>query len=283
MAPAVALSGWLAACVASLAVLAGRRARLCRVEAIARACHELRGPLTAARLGLELGVRRGPLSADRLRALDLELGRAALAIDDLASIAGRTGGIDGDRLGVRLRLTSGWPAGGSTRRWEEVEVRGLITDSVEAWRPFAEARGVVVRLRSAEHPAFVLADRLRVAQATGNLIANAIEHGGGAVDVRVEAAGTTIRIEFVDDGPGLPAPVVELAQRGRHRRGARGHGLAIAAAVAASHGGRLAGAPSERGARVVFELPLAVGAARAAGQLPAIDPSSPPAGDGLRI
>jgi signal transduction histidine kinase len=246
MAPALALSGWLTALLACLSFLAARRALGCRVEAIARACHELRGPLTAARLGLELGVRRGALSPDRLRALDLELGRAALAIDDLALLAGP-------------------PPTGSTHRWEEVEVYGLIADSVEAWRPFAQARGVDVALRSAGGPAVVLADRLRLAQASGNLIANAIEHGGGQLDVRVEPADGTVRIEFVDNGPGLPAPVAELARRGRHRRGPRGHGVAVAAAVAASHGGRLAGAPSEGGARVVLELPRAAGGARVAG------------------
>jgi signal transduction histidine kinase len=237
MAPTLAVAGWVAAFAAAVCVLVAWRVLACRMQAVARACHELRGPLTAARLGLELGVRRGPLSPDRLRALDLELGRAALAIDDLAVVGG--GGTD--------------PRG----RWEEVEVRGLIADSVEAWRSFAEARGVEVTLHGSTDAAFVCGDRLRLAQATGNLIANAIEHGGGAVDVRVDAvAQGAVRIEFVDDGPGLPAPVAELARRGRRRRGPHGHGLAVAASVVVAHGGRLAGAPSQRGARVVLELPL---------------------------
>jgi signal transduction histidine kinase len=37
----------------------------------------------------------------------------------------------------------------------------------------------------------------------------------------------------------------------------RGHGLRIAAGVARAHGGRLISAPSDRGARMVLELPLA--------------------------
>jgi signal transduction histidine kinase len=153
-----------------------------------------------------------------------------------------------------------------------VEVSGLVADSVEAWRPFAETRNVDIRLRPTS-PAFVFGDRLRLAQATGNLIANAVEHGGGEVGVRVEKSGETVRIEFVDDGPGLPAPVAELARRGRRRRGPRGHGLAVAAAVAAGHGGRISGAPSERGARVVLELPIAVRGARVAGEFSAPDAS----------
>jgi signal transduction histidine kinase len=255
MTPTVALAGWAAAAVATLAVLFVRRTLTCRMELIARACHELRGPLTAARLGLELGTRLGSLSPARLRALDLELGRAALAIDDLSE------------LGQRSR---------SPGRWEEVELRGLLTDSVEAWRSCAGAHGAELRLSWSGGPAFVHGDRLRLAQATGNLLANAIEHGGGELEVRVSSgparddtaccgerglgdAGLSpgrIRIEFVDDGPGLPAPVAELARRGRHTRRARGHGLSVANAVVSAHGGRLAAAPVESGARIVLELPL---------------------------
>jgi signal transduction histidine kinase len=250
MTPALALAGWAAAIVSGLGVLLARRALISRMELVARACHELRGPITATRLGLELAGRPGALSPASLRALDLELGRAALAIDDLAE------------------LPSGRCAPG---RWEEVELRGLLADSVEAWRPTAGARGVALRFCRSGAPAIVLGNRLRLAQATGNLLANAIEHGGGVVEVRVMAAEPwtlspegwdseskvrSIRIEFSDSGPGLPAPVAELMRRGRRRRGPHGHGLVVAAEVAAAHGGRLAAAPSERGARLVLELPL---------------------------
>jgi len=59
-----------------------------------------------------------------------------------------------------------------------------------------------------------------------------------------------------DAGPGLPAPVAELASRPRAGRGCRGRGLAIATEVAERHGGRVAAAPSAHGARVALELPL---------------------------
>ena len=64
-------------------------------------------------------------------------------------------------------------------------------------------------------------------------------------------------IEIRDSGPGLPAPVGELVAAARGRRSARGHGLAIAAAVAERHGGRLASLPAARGAHLVLELPAA--------------------------
>ena len=131
------------------------------------------------------------------------------------------------------------------RMRQEVDVAELLTDSVEAWRAPAAARGVALALEWSGRPARVWGERLRLAQATGNLIANAIEHGGGAISVRGSLAPEhhRVRIEVVDAGPGLPAPVADLARRPRGGRGARGRGLAIAATIAHDHGGRLAAAP----------------------------------------
>jgi signal transduction histidine kinase len=235
---AVSVAGWLAASGAGAAAGGVWRALTGRMETVARACHELRGPLTAARLGLQLGASSGELTPARLRAIDLELGRAALALDDLD--------------GARTRRVKAW------RAPEPVELEQLVSDSVEAWRAAAAVRGVELVGSWSGAPARVWGDRLRLAQATGNLIANAIEHGGGVVEVRGQGDAVRARIEVSDSGPGLPAPVAELVRRPSRGRGARGRGLAIVSAVAASHGGRLAAAPAARGARLVLELPAIV-------------------------
>ena len=238
---ALLLGGWLAVGAAIL----GRCLASSRTEAVTRACHELRGPLTAVRLGLELAARAGgELSPEQLRALDLELGRAALALDDLAAVGSGPGALGSGLTGA-------------------VDVGELLADSAEAWRPAAAAAGARLDVRWSGAPARVAGDRLRLAQATGNLIANAIEHGGGAIELRGRAAGGSVRIDVIDDGPGLPAPVADLARRARGGRGSRGRGLAIASAIARDHRGRLSAAPSERGARLVLELP-AVGGSGAA-------------------
>lgn len=230
----IAVGGWAAAALGAAVMLLVWRVLMGRMEAVARACHELRGPLTAARLGLQLGVRMGELSRTRLRAIELELGRASLALDDLACV----------RDGGRPARTVG-----------EIDVPDLLTDSVEAWQAAAAAAGVGLVARWSGARAQVVGDRLRLAQATGNLIANAIEHGGGLVEVRGRADSGAVEIEVTDRGPGLPAPVLQLTRAAHRGRGSRGRGLAITAAIAASHGGRLAAAPSERGARLVLELP----------------------------
>ena len=229
--PALAVSGWAAA---ALAVAVARVVLSGRMEAVARACHELRGPLTAARLGLELSTRDGQLSTARLQAIDLELARAALALED---------------------LTRGRGPVCDLRRVDAVDLEQLLTALVEAWRAAALARGASIGMEWTGGAAHVWGDRLRLAQAAGNLIANAIEHGEGAIQVRGRLEHRVARLEVLDDGPGLPAPVTELARHARAGRGDRGRGLAIASAIARDHGGRISAAPSERGARLVLELP----------------------------
>ncbi|MGI9183651.1 MAG: sensor histidine kinase [Solirubrobacteraceae bacterium] len=243
-----AWGGWLAAALALAGWWRAERRRVAHDEAVLRACHELRGPLTAVRLGLELGGRMGRLSGTQWRAIDGELDRAALALGDL----------DMARLGKTAAPTE-----------SPVDLRALLADSVEAWRPSAAAAGVELELSWSGGHSSLRGDRVRLAQATGNLIANAIEHGGGRVEVRGRRWGAGARIEVSDDGPGLPASVPRLT-RGARRRGNRGRGLAIVAGVAKAHGGRLAEVSpdardgdrdrdgdrgSDTGACLVLELP----------------------------
>jgi signal transduction histidine kinase len=231
---AVALAGWLAAAAAAGAAVLLRAELARRGELVARACHELRGPLAAARLGLATLARPGHPVAARAIVIDGELRRAGLALEDL----------DAARAGRRAR-----------ERDEAVDVGALVRATAEARRPVALAAGGDVSCAATAEPALVRGDRVRLAQACGNLLANAIEHGGGRVEVRTESEARRVRVEFRDDGPGLPAAVSELARRPRGGRERRGRGLAIAAEIAVRHGGRLACAPASRGARLVLELP----------------------------
>jgi signal transduction histidine kinase len=236
----VAVSPGVGAVVVAVAIAAGAaalaRARHRRAERlVARACHELRGPLCAARLGLEALAPMRDEDADRVAAIDLELRRAARALDDLA--LARDGRAAPDRPVV-------------------LDVSVLLAAAAGAWRALASSRGVEVVIEPPADPLRVHADPIRLAQACGNLVANAIEHGHGrTVTVRARRTGAQARIEVVDHGPGLPAPVAALAAAEPGSRSARGHGLAIAATIARRAGGRLAAAPSAHGARLVLELP----------------------------
>jgi len=296
------LAGWVLAAAGLVMAGAVRLRWARRSEALARACHEIRGPLGAARLAVLLGARRGALTPAQLRALDLELERAGLALADL----------DRARTG---RRDPGWGMR------QDVPIRDLLVDSVAAWQASAAMRGTQLALRWSGPETTVWAQRARLAQAIENLIANALEHGAGPVEVRGSCAGNSaiptgnsasptgdsgsctensatsggdtvasggdsvtcdgdsVRIEVLDAGAGLNAPVAELVSQAnrsrrwpgavRRRRGARadrGRGLAIARQVAAAHGGRLSSAPSERGARLVLTLPVRPTAGLARGQ-----------------
>ncbi|MEA2318879.1 MAG: two-component system, OmpR family, sensor kinase [Solirubrobacteraceae bacterium] len=238
----LALLGWATAglCGALVVLL---QARLVRHAAlVADAGHELRGPLCAARLGLHALE-----DEDRAAAVDLELRRAALALEDLAAAS------RGRRAGERTQL---------------VDVGALLDDAAETWRPLARAFGAELAVEPLRGRALVRADPVRLAQACGNLVANAVEHGASPVRVRGRVLAGRVRVEVQDAGPGLPGPVRDLVDGSGRGRGlmwrgpaaaTRGRGLAIAAGIAARHGGRLAAAPSTAGACLVLELPCADG------------------------
>ena len=230
---ALALAGWLVA-LGAFAMLALWRARLgSRLALVAEASHELRGPLTAVQLGLA-GLARDTLpAATRRRAasLDLELRRANRALADLA--AAPEGRRAPDEVGP-------------------VDVADLLEEAGDAWAGVASAFGTRVVVEPPAEWWVVRADRVRLAQALGNLLANAVEHGAGPVTLRARRGESGLRIEVVDAGRGLPlgpAPVPPHAGR-------RGHGLAVAARVAERCGGRLVAESLGGGLHVVaLDLP----------------------------
>ena|SRR5436190_9160861 len=215
----IALSG---ASAAGVTMIELRR----RAELVARACHELRGPLAAATLALHAAERE---------AIGFELRRAGLALEDLQAA----------RRGRRTAV------GG-----EAVDVGRVVAAQADTWRAVARAHRRELRLVGAVPGGPVLrGSALRLAQAISNLVGNALEHGDGRIEIAVRASGGHVRIEVADEGAGLPMPVAALLAA--RPRGRRGRGLSIAAEIARDHGGRLAGAPASGGARLVLELPEA--------------------------
>jgi len=101
-------------------------------------------------------------------------------------------------------------------------------------------------------------------RAVTNLIDNAWKYGGGAVLLRATAVDNAIRIEVVDNGPGIPPQEVDRLKRpftrlenARTDAGGTGLGLAIVDRVARLHGGQLDLLPSNNGGLLArLSIPL---------------------------
>lgn len=227
--------GWFVAVITLATWLRGRFAHHRRMELIARACHEVRGPLTAVTLGLHAVRPQSDERETEFMAIDRELRRAGLALADL-SLA---------RSGERAQ-----------ERSVEVDLCELLEHSVAAWQPVARRSQRSVELDLPREPIFTLGRPLRLSQAVGNLIANAIEHGSGRVSVAARPSAAGVRIEVSDDGHGLTEELPQLLVRARRGRGSRGRGLAIVGEIAEGHGGRLVAPPTATGARIAIDLPV---------------------------
>jgi signal transduction histidine kinase len=110
----------------------------------------------------------------------------------------------------------------------------------------------------------VTADPDRAAQALDNLVANALRHGAGDVQLSARPEGDRVELHVTDGGAGFPDELLGRAfdrfsqADPAHSGEGTGLGLAIVAAIAAAHGGE-AGARNLAGggADVWLSLPAA--------------------------
>ncbi|HYI38456.1 MAG TPA: ATP-binding protein [Thermoleophilaceae bacterium] len=222
MTSALVLSGWVAAVLAAL--WARRLAR--RLRSVGDAAHELRGAGAALALA-SAAMRREQGGLRRARAFESELDRMRAGLEDLD--AARTG----SRAPVRRSL---------------LPLERALRTAAAGWRPVAGGQGRRVSLCWEAGTAAVRADRRRLAQVLGNLLANAMEHGSGAIRLRGRRQGSKVVVEVLDDGP-RAVPVEAHPDRGR--------GLGIAARAAEEAGGRVTVTRTAEGTRAAVELPVA--------------------------
>ena len=206
---------------------------------VSDASHELRTPLALLKTELELALREGR-SPDQLRAAIEsaagETDRLARIADDLLLLARSEQG----HLQLRLeRLDSGELLRSVARRFSR---RG---------RPEVEAEAGVLE-----------GDRLRLEQALGNLVDNAVRHGGCGVSLRAGRRNGSVELHVLDRGEGFPTAFIERAferfSRADEGRGGEsaGLGLSIVETIARAHGGSAHAANRDGGgADVWIELP----------------------------
>jgi two-component system, OmpR family, sensor kinase len=214
---------------------------------VADASHELRTPLASLRTELELALRRPRTAAeleDALRSAAEEVERIVRLAEDLLVLARAEGG--------RLPL--------STSSHFVREVLDAVAGRYDS-QAAAEGRSIDV----AAAPDWVFAgDRLRLEQALGNLVDNALRHGGGAVRLEATEEVGAIVIRVSDEGTGFPPDFLphaferfSRADVARAEAGA-GLGLAIVDAVARAHGGSVTAENLvDAGAAITLRIPAA--------------------------
>ena len=150
---------------------------------------------------------------------------------------------------------------------EPQDLRRLVRDVGEFFEVAAAAKGLALAVRVGDEvPVSMVCDGLRIKQILNNLLSNAVkftEQGG--IGIEVSCAGTELKIDVVDSGPGIPpekqALIFEKFRQGSDRvsyqPGATVLGLALSRGLAELMGGRLtvSSAPGQ-GARFTLALLL---------------------------
>ena len=193
---------------------------------VADAGHELRTPLALLRTQLELALRHTESPEElreTVRASSEEVDRLAQLAEDLLLIA------RSDRGSLPLRLETLEPS----------ELLGSVANrfewrAQEAGRPLATVESTGLQ---------VWGDRIRLEQALGNLVDNALRHGSGEILLRATPSDGLVELHVTDEGSGFPPEFLERAFERFARadlarsRGGAGLGLSIVQMIAEAHGG----------------------------------------------
>lgn len=218
---------------------------------LADVSHQLRTPLAALRLRLEL------LREDVTGATGTDLDRTLAEVNRLSHL------VDGLLAVARAENTTASP--------QTIDVAAVTAGRVDAWTPVAEDSDVRLSLTTGG-PAFALATSGHLEQILDNLLANAIEAtpAAGRISVEVTTAGSAVRVVVSDTGPGMTPQAREQALRrfwsespeGSGAAGAPGdrHGTGLGLAIAdrllaVDQGSLTLGAGSEGGLVATVELP----------------------------
>jgi heavy metal sensor kinase len=213
---------------------------------VADASHELRTPLAILRTELELALAKGR-SPEELRAALAsaaeETDRLTQLSEDLLTIA------QTERGELPLRLS-------------RLELKETLDNVARRFERRAAEGGREIEV-SAASPLALDADRLRIDQAVGNMVDNALRYGAGPIDLEARASNGSVQVHVLDRGGGFPHEFLGRAferfsrASPSDRDGGSGLGLAIVQTVARAHGGEArAGNREGGGADVWLTLPV---------------------------
>ncbi len=225
------------------------RAEELRRNMTADIAHELRTPLSVMRGNLE-AILDGVFepSRENVTAIHRETILLSRLVDDLQELALAEAG--------QLRI-----------EMEPASLASLIERAASSATPRAAKEGVSIVTEVPGDLPLVNMDQQRIGQVLSNLVDNAVRHSpeGSAVTIRAERTEDAVRVDVVDQGPGLDPEeltlVFERFYRGDKARsrstGGVGLGLAVVKQLVEAHNGKVwAESVKGQGATFSFTLPL---------------------------
>ena len=240
-----------------------------RAEFLELVSHELRGPLAAIKGSADTLLEDvSDLDQAEMREFFRIISEQAKSMRRIVSDLLDAGRIDSGTLSV-------FP--------EPSKVTDLVERARSAFLAGGGRHGIIVDL-PARLP-LVMADRRRVAQVLGNLLANAARHAPESAPIRIAAAsdGAHVAISVADDGSGIAPELLPQLFRKRVGTARQGLGLAICRGLVEAHGGRIR-AESDgpgRGATITFTIPAEAEAA--ALDMPVSDPRDAATAESARV
>jgi signal transduction histidine kinase len=212
---------------------------------IADGAHELRTPLSVLRTVLEVALRKDA-TAEEYRA---DLAEALATTDRLCRLT--------DDLLLLARLESDV----AQPKTEKVDVLEMLSEIAEVWRAAPGEKENAIEVIGQGGPLLAEGRPGDLYRLFGNLVENAVHHGGGGhIELRGSRIANRLEVSVRDEGPGIDPREQERIFERFHRlgskRGGSGLGLSIAREIARRHGGDVTvdGAPG-RGALFRVTLP----------------------------
>ena len=201
--------------------------------------HELKSPLAALRTILEVAARNpNPVSPEVLTDLQAEVDRLERLVEDLLYLAA-------------------FDEGRPQRPFVDVDLKEIVQDEIASVSRTSRLKFDSSSLK----PVRISGDRHQLSRLVRNLLENAVRFATTGIWITTTEVDALAFLTVNDDGPGVPLRdrarvferFVRLDESRNRQSGGAGLGLAVAAAIATTHGGDLAMVDSLHGG-AAFQL-----------------------------
>ncbi len=234
-------------------------------EFVAMLAHELRNPLAAISMSVEVMRRKKNLSMADVEKYRDTIGRQATQLTKLVNDLMDVSRVSRGKVELERAV---------------VGVGTLVFEAVEMTRAFVDAKKHRLRMPVLDDAVWVDVDLVRMKQVISNLVHNAARYTpeGGLIEIGIRVADGAVHISVKDNGVGIDAPMLpkifdlftQAPNSLAREDGGLGIGLTIVQRMAADHGGTISAHSAGLGCGSEFVLTLPTVAP------PADGPAAPP-------